>query len=158
MLPQVVSVEAQPLLPGQGGQPGGPTASLVLTFQGDRLDPVTAQDPANYRVTWLGPDGLSGTSDDQVIPSPPAAPAPASSTTPAPTSMSPAADYPTAIRQTVTLLFTGSLPAGSYQVELSPAIQSDLFNADETNLLAGSPGRSRASRRVADQAGDRGGD
>ena len=70
VLPQVVSVEAQTLLPGQGGLPGGPTASLVVTLQGDRLDTATAEDPANYRVTWLGPDGRPGTADDQVIPSP----------------------------------------------------------------------------------------
>ena len=68
VLPQVVSVEAQTLLPGQGGLPGGATASLVVTFQGDRLDPATAENPANYTITWLGPDGKAGTSDDQVIP------------------------------------------------------------------------------------------
>ena len=39
------------LRPGRGAaarrqrRPGGPTASLVLTFQGDRLDPATAEDP-----------------------------------------------------------------------------------------------------------------
>lgn len=60
-LPQVVSVEAQPLLPG------GPVASLVLTFQGERLDQSAAADPANYRVTWIGPDGKAGTADDRVI-------------------------------------------------------------------------------------------
>ena len=44
-------------MPGIGTTPGGPTASLVVTLQGDRLDPATAENPANYRVTWLGPDG-----------------------------------------------------------------------------------------------------
>jgi FG-GAP-like repeat len=143
VLPQVVSIESQPLLPGQGAQPGGPTASLVLTFQGDRLDPLTAQDPANYRIVWLGPDGLFGTADDQQI-------AIQSGTGKRSVVYDPSTNvsvasgnvYPTAIRQTVTLLFTGSLPAGSYRVELSPTIQSDLFNSDETSLLAGSPGLS----------------
>ena len=50
VLPQVVSVEAQTLLPGTGGVAGGPTTSLVLTFQGDRLDPATAEDSV--------PDGI----------------------------------------------------------------------------------------------------
>src|SRR5207237_3623729 len=67
VLPQLVSVESQALLPGLGPNPGGPTASLVLTFQGDRLDQATAEDPANYRVTWLGPDGIAGTADDRVL-------------------------------------------------------------------------------------------
>src|SRR5205823_166182 len=67
VLPQLVSVESQPLLPGQGQNPGGPTASLVLTFQGDRLDPATAEDSTSYRVTWLGPDGVFGTADDRLI-------------------------------------------------------------------------------------------
>src|SRR5262249_48039504 len=58
VLPQVVSVEAQPLLPGATANPGGPTASLVVTLQGDRLDPATAQNASNYKITWLGVDGL----------------------------------------------------------------------------------------------------
>ena len=37
-LPQVVAVKAQSLLPGFNHQPGGPTTSLVLVMQGDRLD------------------------------------------------------------------------------------------------------------------------
>ncbi len=68
VLPQVVSVAPLALLPGLGGMPGGPTTSVVVTLQGDRLDPTTAVDPANYTVTWLGPDGTAGTADDQVIP------------------------------------------------------------------------------------------
>jgi FG-GAP-like repeat len=143
VLPQVVSIESQPLLPGQGAQPGGPTASLVLTFQGDRLDPLTAQDPGNYRIVWLGPDGLFGTADDQQI-------AIQSGSGNRSVVYDPSTNvqvasgnvYPTAIRQTVTLLFTGSLPAGSYRIELSPAIQSDLFNSDEGSFLTGSPGLS----------------
>src|SRR5262249_21786516 len=103
VFPQVVSVEAQPLLPGVSSNPGGPTASVVAPWQGDGLDPATAEDPANYTFTWLGPDGLLGTADDQVIPvasghsvvyDPSANVDVASGTT-----------YPTAVRQTVTLLF-----------------------------------------------------
>ena len=32
VLPQVISVEAQSLLPGLGNNPGGPTTSIVLCF------------------------------------------------------------------------------------------------------------------------------
>jgi hypothetical protein len=141
VLPQLVSVEAQPLLPGQGQYPGGPTASLVLTFQGDRLDQATAEDPANYRVTWLGPDGLAGTADDQVIAiqagtgNRPAVYDPSTNVSVASGNV-----YPTAIRQTVTLLFTDPLPAGSYQIELAPAIQTAAFNVEEQGLVAPGPG------------------
>jgi hypothetical protein len=62
VLPQVVSIQAQALLPSAGAAPGGPTTSLVITLQGDRLDPTAAQDPTNYSVIWLGPNG------EQVIP------------------------------------------------------------------------------------------
>jgi hypothetical protein len=136
VLPQVVSVEAQTLLPGQGGLPGGATASLVVTLQGDRLDPATAENPANYTVTWLGPDGKVGTADDQAIPvatgfqsvvyDPSANLDVASGTI-----------HPTAVRQTVTLLFSQSLPAGSYQISLAPAIQAAPFSAGESGMLTG---------------------
>ncbi len=141
VLPQLVSVESQPLLPGQGQNPGGPTASLVLTFQGDRLDPTTAENPANYRVTWLGPDGVAGTADDRVVAiqagtgNRPAVYDPSTNVSVASGNV-----YPTAIRQTVTLLFTDPLPAGSYRIELFPAIQTAAFNEDEQGLVAGSPG------------------
>jgi hypothetical protein len=49
VLPQVVSAQAQTLLPG------GPATQIVLTLQGDRLDPSAAEDPANFTVTWHGP-------------------------------------------------------------------------------------------------------
>jgi hypothetical protein len=133
-LPRVVSVQAQALLPGAGARPGGPTASLVLTFQGDRLDPDTAQNPANYTVTWLGPDGLPDTADDEVIPvvatqgvvyDPSTNVDVASGTV-----------YPTAVRQTVTLLFDRPLPPGSYFIQLSPAIQAAAFNDQEAGLLS----------------------
>jgi hypothetical protein len=136
VLPQVVSVEAQTLLPGQGSLPGGATASLVVTLQGDRLDPATAENPANYSVTWLGPDGKAGTPDDQVIPlatgfksvvyDPSANLDVASGTI-----------HPTAVRQTVTLLFSEPLPAGSYQITFAPAIQAAPFSADESSMLSG---------------------
>ena len=47
-LPQLVDIEAQSLLPGHGDQPGGPTTSLVLVFQGDRL---TARPPRTRPTT-----------------------------------------------------------------------------------------------------------
>jgi hypothetical protein len=142
VLPQVVSVEAQPLLPGVGANPGGPTTSLVVTLQGDRLDPATAEDPENYRVVWLGADGVPNTGDEQlflitcgsaasqcVVYDPSANIEVASGRT-----------FPTAVRQTVTLLFKDPLPAGSYIVELSPAIQTAPFNEAESGLLAPAPG------------------
>jgi hypothetical protein len=130
----VVSVEAQPLLPGAGGTPGGPTASLVVTLQGDRLDPSAAENPANYIVTWLGPDGLPGTADDQVISLPTSQGVVydpgtnvdvASGTT-----------FPTAVRQTLTFLFNQPLPAGSYEVQISSAVKTASFNPTEDSQLA----------------------
>ena len=44
--------------------------------------------------------------------------------------------YPTAVHQTVTLLFASPLPTGSYRVELSPAILTAPFNEEEQDLLA----------------------
>jgi hypothetical protein len=46
--------------------------------------------------------------------------------------------YPTAIRQTVTLTFDHALPAGSYQIALSPKITADPYNEEEPVLLAAS--------------------
>jgi hypothetical protein len=137
-LPQLVSVEAQPLLPGQGAAPGGPTASLVLTFQGDRLDPTAAAEPANFTVTWLGPDGLPGTADDRVIPvdttqgvvyDPSTNVDVASGTV-----------YPTAVRQTVTLVFDQPLPPGSYRIDVANAVQAAAFNHQEAGLPTSAPG------------------
>src|SRR5262249_9527075 len=131
-------VESQTLLPGQGGLPGGATASLVVTLQGDRLDPASGENPASYTVTWLGPDGTAGTADDQGIPlaagfqgvgyNPGAKRAGASGQIP-----------PTAVRKTVALLFSQPLPAGSYQVALSPSIQAAAFTANEAGALSGGP-------------------
>jgi hypothetical protein len=156
-LPQVVSVQAQPLLPGAGSAPGGPTASLVVTLQGDRLDPTAAQDPANYTITWAGPDGILGTADDQVIPlasgqsvvyDPSTNVAVGSGTT-----------YPTAIKQTLTFLFDQPLPAGTYQIQIAPAVQTAAFSADEAGLLSpaagftGHPMVSVAQGQVTEGAG-----
>jgi hypothetical protein len=137
VLPQVVSVQAQALLTSNSGRPGGPTTSLVITFQGDRLDQVAAENPANYRLVYLGPAGTAGPFTTQVIPIgtdvgesivyDPDANLKASS----------GRTYLTAVRQTVTLLFSKPLPAGSYELDLLPAIQSAAFNADEADILAG---------------------
>jgi hypothetical protein len=141
VLPQLVSVESQALLPGQGQAPGGPTASLVLTFEGDRLDPTSAENAANYTVTWLGPDGVAGTADDQVIPITPGISSQNVVYDPS-TNVNVASGnvYPTAIRQTVTLLFTDPLPAGSYQIEVSSAVQAAAFNSQESQLIAPASG------------------
>src|SRR5262249_55207833 len=100
--------------------------------------PAGAGNPADYTITWLGPDGLAGTSDDEVIP------VHAGTAGGQPVVYNPGANvdvasgktYPTAVRQTVTLLFAGALPAGSYQVELSASIQTAPFNASEVGLLS----------------------
>ena len=122
-LPQLVSVQAEALLSD------GPTASLVLTFQGDRLDPSAAEIPANYTITWRGPDG------NQVMPVQTAVYDPGANI-----DVATGITYPTAIRQTVTLLFAQPLPAGSYEIALSPAIQAAPFNPDEDSLLAPASG------------------
>jgi hypothetical protein len=132
VLPQLVSVAAPSLLPG------GSSTTMVLTFQGDRLDPAAAENPANYTVIWLGPDGKG----HQVIPIGTNLPGnqaviynPGANV-----QVSSGRTYPTAVRQTVTLLFADPLPAGSYEIELSPAIQAKALNANELNLLAGAAG------------------
>ncbi len=126
VLPQVVSVNASPTIPG------GPVTSIVLTLQGDLLDPSVAEDPNNYTVAYLGPNG------DQVIP--------VSSTSGSqPVVYDPSANvdvtsglsYPTASRQTITLVFASPLPAGSYRITLSPNIQAAPFDPSEVGSLAG---------------------
>jgi hypothetical protein len=128
VLPQIVSVQAQSALPG------GSATSLVVTLQGDRIDPAAAQNPANYVVTWFGPDGVLGTADDQIIPV-------AATTQPivynpdANVQVASGRTYPSAVRQTITLLFDQPLPAGSYAIALSPNIRAASFNAGEAGLL-----------------------
>ena len=101
VLPQIVSVQAQSVLPG------APATSIVLTFQGDRLDPAAAQDPANYTVIWH----QQGGADTQIIPL---------STTSVPVVYDASANldvasgltYPTAVRQTVTPAVRSTVAAG----------------------------------------------
>jgi hypothetical protein len=130
VLPQVSSIQAEAAVPG------GPVTSLVLTLQGDRLDPATAENPANYTVTWFGPDGVQGTADDQVIPvgsvdgGLPVIYNPNSAL-----DVTSGLDYPTAVRQTITLLFPSALPAGSYEIKLSPNLQTAAYNTAEAGLL-----------------------
>jgi hypothetical protein len=131
----VTGAESAFLLPNEAGLPAGHTTKIVLTLQGDRLDPATAENKTNYRVTWLGPDGQRGTPDDQVIPL---------SSAPQAVVYSPSSNvipgtgrtHPTAVRQTITLLFDAPLPAGSYLIDLSPQIQTADFNPDEDGLLS----------------------
>ncbi|MCI0684527.1 MAG: FG-GAP-like repeat-containing protein, partial [Gemmataceae bacterium] len=132
VLPQIVGVEAQSLLPGVGGSPGGPVTSLVVTLQGDRLDPATVEDPNNYVVTLIN--------DGTVIPVSAVVYHPGANV-----DVSTGRTFPTAVRQTITLLFDKPLPASllvpvSFRVELSPAIKTANFNAAEPSLLAGAPG------------------
>ncbi len=132
VLPQVVSVQAESALPG------APATSLVLTLQGDNLDTAAAENPANYTITWLGPDGVLDGTGNEVIPV-------AADSGGQPVIYDPGADlgvasgldYPTASRQTITLLFTAPLPVGSYEISLSPNIQTASFNSDEANSLVG---------------------
>ncbi len=135
VLPQVVAIDAEALLPGVGGRPGGPTTSIVITLQGDRLDPGAAEDTANYTVTYLGEDGLSGTADDRVISMSSIVYNPGANV-----EVSHGQTFPTAVRQTVTLLVDEPLPAGSYLIELSSRIHSAVFSAGELDLLADKTG------------------
>jgi hypothetical protein len=134
VLPQVVSVEAQPLLPDPRRPGVGPCASLVITFQGDRLDPTTAEDPAKYQVVWFGPDDIAGTPDDQVFPVGDARYDPSANV-----DVATGLTYPTAIRQTVTLTFDTLLPTGSYAIHLGSDITAQPFSADEAALGSGAP-------------------
>jgi hypothetical protein len=134
VLPQVVSVHAESLLPGVAGHPGGPTTQLVLTLQGDRLDRASAENRENYRVIQFGPDRIVGTPDDRILPISRIVYTPGANV-----EVSSGRTFPTAVRQTVTLVFGEPLPAGSYRVELTPNIQVEKFNEDELSLLTPSP-------------------
>ncbi len=50
--------------------------------------------------------------------------------------------YPTAVRQTVTLLFGQALPAGSYRIVVSSDVASADFNDEEASLLSHGAGLS----------------
>ena len=131
VLPQIVSVQANSVLPG------GPVSSLTVTMQGDQLDPSAFNNVSNFTVTWLGPDG-SGSADDQVIPI-------AAVGGGAPVVYNQAADiqvasnlrYPPTARRTINLLFANPLPAGSYQVTLGTGVQTAPYSASEAGLLVG---------------------
>ena len=133
VLPQVISAQAESVLPG------GPATSIVLTLQGDRLDPTAASDPANYTVLWLAPPGPGGTSPTPtaIVPDAVDGASPVVYDPSANVDVASGLTYQTAVRQTVTLLFSSPLPAGSYEIVLSPAIQAASYNTGESSLLAG---------------------
>src|SRR5262249_4922798 len=126
------------VVPGPDAEtPGGPTTSLVVTFQGARLDATAAQDAHNYVITYLGADGKVGGGDDRVI-------QPKSASGANPVLYNPGTNVdvetgrtvPTAVKQTVTLLFDEGLPEGSYQIEFKPGLQAAPFNETEASLLS----------------------
>jgi CARDB len=130
VLPQVVSVQAESALPG------GPATSIVLTLQGDLLDPTfaeAAQDPANYfTVTYEGPNG------DLNIPIPIATMGggqPVVYDDSADVNTDSGLTYQTEARQTITLLFDSPLPAGTYKVALAQKIHTAAYNSNETGSL-----------------------
>ncbi len=136
-LPQVVSVEAPALLPGIGGKSGSSASSLVITFQGDRLEPSAAQDRQNYEVIYWGRDGIAGTFDDESIPiGGKSIRQPIVYDASANIDITSGLTYPTAVKQTVTLVFDAVLPVGSYTILLSDGIRSAAFNAEEDTLLS----------------------
>jgi hypothetical protein len=125
VLPQVVGVAAPPVLPN------GAATSIVITLQGDRLDPTTAEDPANYTVTYLAPDGTK-----QVIPVTGLAGAQPIVYDPgANVNVSSGLTFPTSVRQTITLLFAEPLPVGSYQIAIGAGVQTASFDPNEPSLL-----------------------
>jgi hypothetical protein len=124
VLPQVVSVKALSPIPG------GPVTSIVLTFQGDNLDLASAEDPANYKVSFLSGIGtavpIAATSGAQSI----------IYDAGVNVDLTSGLTYPTAVDQTVTLLFAQPLAPGTYEVDLSPAIQAAAYSASELGALA----------------------
>ncbi len=126
VLPQVVSIQAESMLPGT------PNTSFVITLQGDRLDPATATNPANYTVIWFGPDGKQGTDDDVGISLGASAGGQAVVYDPgANIDVASGLTYATAVRQTITLYFRAPLAAGDYAIELSPNIKAAAFSSAE---------------------------
>jgi hypothetical protein len=111
--------------------------SLVITLQGDRLDPTTAQVAKNYVITWAGPDHTFGTADDQVLVPSAGADGEAVLYDPgANVDIATGRQFPTAVRQTVTLTFADPMPAGNYEAVLKPGIQTAPYSSTEGNLLA----------------------
>ena len=62
VLPQVVG------RPGRVGAPRADRRPASSLRSRATVSTRRREDPANYTVTWFGPDGLAGTADDQVIP------------------------------------------------------------------------------------------
>lgn len=132
-LPQVAGVEAHSLLPG------GPTTSVVLVLQGERPSAASAESADNYTVTWLGLDGVKGGGDDHEIPIGENLPGGTKSVIYDPSSnveVSSGLTYPTAVRQTVTLLFGSAVPPGNYEIAVSKEVVSDSFSVGEADVLS----------------------
>ena len=136
-LPRLVEVEPLTLLPG------GPTTSLELVFQGERLNAATAEVPANYQVIWLGSNGVEGGGDDQEIPvgiDLPAGSRPVIYNPGSNVDVASGLVHPTSVRQTVTLLFAHPLLPGTYKVVVKKNVLSAEFNSDETAMITPSAG------------------
>lgn len=131
VLPQVVNVQAHSLVPG------GAVTSLVITLQGDRLHAASAENPANYVIRWAGADKKFGTKDDQLINLAGSVNAKSVVYNPgANVEVASGRTFPTAVRQTITLLLDRPLEPGTYRVEFSDAIQTASFGEFEEDLLA----------------------
>jgi len=142
-LPQVAVIESHRLLQSAGGQSGGPTTSIVIVLQGDRLDAAAAENPGNYLVTWLGADGVKGGGDDRVIAVGEGLPASARSVVYSPDSnfeVSSGLTLPSKVQQTVTLRFAEGLPAGSYEIAIPNQVVATAFNSDEAAALSAREG------------------
>jgi hypothetical protein len=126
VLPQVVSVAANSLLVDNSGQSVGPATTLVLTLQGDRLNAAAATVASNYIVTLTGNGPLEGVPPIQSVTYNPGADA----------QVSQGRTLPDDVLQTITLVFSGPLPVGSYQIEFLPGLQTANFNASENSALA----------------------
>ena len=140
VLPQVVSVQAESPLPG------GPLTSLVLTLQGDDLDPASAQNVANFTVLQESPAGVS-----QVAPNSAVYDAGANTHVVADNTVR---TFAAAVRQTITLLFDQPLGRrGHLRSDLSANIQTAGFSAPrKLDQLAAGVGFD-GHPIVADQAG-----
>jgi hypothetical protein len=140
VLPQVVSVVSQHLLPGVSGHAGGPTTSLIITLQGDRLDPATAENPANYQIFFMGPTGTENGPTGQLIPIESDTGQSITYNPDAIITVASGLTFPNEVRQTITFVFGDALPAGEYRIVLSSGIQTEAFNSAEVSLLADNAG------------------
>jgi hypothetical protein len=138
-LPQLIGVNVQNLLPGTNSTNAGPTTSLTLLFQGDRLDAASAESAGNYKVIWLGPNGVEGGGDDQEFLAGPGLPAGSRAAVYNPGSNVDIASgraVPLLVRQTVTLFFAQPLPEGNFEVIVTPGVTSAAFNSTESQLVS----------------------